>query len=83
MFVLISSHTVRSSSERKRKRVAADSTTSLTRGNGTSTKRRTEASTTGNDASLRIRYQNGQCEDIPLPADQLNTPLTEPQRAVS
>lgn len=77
-------HAVRGSSERKRKRVAADSTMSLARVDGTSTKRRTEVSTTGNDASLRIRYQNGQSEDIPLPvADQLDASLTEPQRAVS
>lgn len=76
----------RDSGQRKRKRVAAGSTASLAHGAADPSKRRIEHSAThsNNDASLRIRYQNGQSEDIPLSAgDQLTAPDTETQRAVS
>ncbi|GIZ39897.1 hypothetical protein CKM354_000326000 [Cercospora kikuchii] len=69
---------VRSSSERKRKRVAGDSEVSLAPEGLPSARQRTEhrQSADGN-ASIRIRYQNGQSEEIAL---STAAPLTERQR---
>ncbi|KAK4507544.1 hypothetical protein PRZ48_001279 [Zasmidium cellare] len=56
------------SGDRKRKRKANGSETSLAQEGRTSSRPRTEsASQSSQDAALRVRYHNGQSEDIPLP----------------
>lgn len=54
------------SKERKRKRPENSSQTSLSQTARPSSRPRTEASASNGDAALRIRYQNGQSEDIPI-----------------
>ncbi|KAF2208817.1 hypothetical protein CERZMDRAFT_48538 [Cercospora zeae-maydis SCOH1-5] len=67
-----------STSERKRKRVAGDSEISPVPEGLPSARQRTEHRSSAEDhASIRIRYQNGQSEDIALPDAAL---LTERQR---
>ncbi|KAK5171714.1 uncharacterized protein LTR77_003350 [Saxophila tyrrhenica] len=71
---------VKEGKDRKRKRQASASQTSLSQGAGRPKSRpRTGQS---NEAALRVRYQNGQSEDIPLSASSRhrNRPLTEQER---
>ena len=75
---------VKESRDRKRKRKPNSSDTSLTHDAtaGAPSRPRTEdTSHESQDTALRIRYQNGQSEDIPIPSrNGHNTPLTEYQR---
>ncbi|KXT04418.1 hypothetical protein AC578_3604 [Pseudocercospora eumusae] len=69
--------------DRKRKRKVEGSDASLAKEATASTRQRTEnASADPANSALRIRYQNGQSEEIPLP-NHINqyTPLTELQRS--
>lgn len=72
----LNSDRAKESRDRKRKRKANGSEASLAQdARGSSKPRRGE---TSSDAALRIRYQNGQSEEIPIPPQ--NQPLTERQR---
>ena len=66
-----SGNKVKESRERKRKRQANGSQTSLSQtvARPSSRPRTDEATSNGQDAALRIRYQNGQSEDIPLSSE--------------
>lgn len=72
------------STDRKRKRQANGSQTSLSQTARPLSRPRTEDSAgNGQDAALRIRYQNGQSEDIPISGDPSNEqlrPLTLKER---
>lgn len=72
------------SRDRKRKRQANSSQTSLSQTAGPPSRPRTEQSAgNGQDAALRIRYQNGQSEDIPIsgnPENEQRRPLTLKER---
>lgn len=71
--------------DRKRKRRVGGSEASL-HGNASTRPRTESASADGEEASLRIRYQNGQSERLPLrnqtPQDSPRPQLTERQRMV-
>ncbi|CAK4030629.1 hypothetical protein DOTSEDRAFT_49827 [Lecanosticta acicola] len=72
----LNSHRAKESRDRKRKRKNNGSEASLAQDTRASSKPRTGA--TSSDAALRIRYQNGQSEDIPIPPR--SQALTEKQR---
>lgn len=63
----------RASSERKRKRRANGSEASLSAAARAQSKPRTRES--NGNASLRIRYQNGQTEDVPIRSEASSEPL--------
>ncbi|KAM0717332.1 hypothetical protein Q7P37_007184 [Cladosporium fusiforme] len=78
---------VKASKEKKRKRKSEGSGSSTTQPDVarlSSRQRTDEPESEGEDTALRIRYQNGQQEDIPLPgreqARQARAPLTAKQR---
>lgn len=75
---------VKTSKEKKRKRRSNESGSSAAHEGTASRPRTEEAESEGEDTALRIRYQNGQQEDIPLPsreqARRPDNPLTGKQR---
>lgn len=72
------SRRAKESRERKRKRKEVGSDSSL--GTTDSSARTASRPRTGEGAALRVRYQNGQSEDIPITGSQWQDGLTEKQR---
>ena len=79
---------VKAGKDKKRKRKSNERSSSSTEGDAprvTSRPRTESAESEGDETALRIRYQNGQQEDIPLPSREqarraATAPLTEKQR---